>query len=61
MTLWIDRPALESRVHAALARSNAVALIGPRQAGKTTLARRFLPEASARYFDLGSANGVRRA
>ena len=60
MTLWIDRLALESRVHAALARSSAVALIGPRQAGKTTLARRSLPEASARYFDLESPRDLQR-
>jgi len=36
----------------ALARSRIVALIGPRQCGKTTLARTFLPEGAANYFDL---------
>ena len=52
MTHRMQRSALEDRVRAALARSRAVALIGPRQVGKTTLARRFLPEGSTRYFDL---------
>ena len=60
MTPWIQRPALESRIRAALARSRAVALIGARQVGKTTLARRFLPEASARYVDLESPRDLQR-
>ncbi len=60
MSLRIRRPALEARVHAALARSRAVALIGPRQVGKTTLARGFLPADSPRYFDLESARDLQR-
>ena len=60
MALWIHRSALESRVRDALARSSAVALIGPRQVGKTSLARRFLSEASARYFDLESPRDLQR-
>jgi hypothetical protein len=48
----IDRPAWLEMIRAALARSRIVALIGPRQCGKTTLARVFLPEKSANYFDL---------
>ncbi len=39
-------------IRAALARSRIVTLIGPRQCGKTTLAREFLAEDSANYFDL---------
>ena len=35
-----------------MARSRVVALLGPRQCGKTTLARQFVPAASANYFDL---------
>lgn len=48
------RRALQDDVRAALARSPAVALIGPRQVGKTTLVRSLLgAEAdSANYFDL---------
>lgn len=60
MAPWIQRSALESRIRAALARSRAVALIGPRQVGKTTLARSFLPEASTRYFDLESPRDLQR-
>jgi len=48
----IDRSALEAAVRAALARSPAVALVGPRQVGKTTLARRLLGAGSAQWFDL---------
>ncbi len=39
-------------IRAALARSKIVTLVGPRQCGKTTLARKFLPETSVNYFDL---------
>jgi len=39
-------------IRAALARSRIVTLLGPRQCGKTTLAREFLAEDSANYFDL---------
>jgi predicted AAA+ superfamily ATPase len=60
MTPRIRRSALEARVRAALARSRAVALIGPRQVGKTTLARAFLPAGSPRYFDLESARDLQR-
>ena len=60
MPALLRRAALESRVRAALARSRAVALIGPRQVGKTTLARRFLPADSPRYFDLEDARSLRR-
>ena len=37
----IPRPTLQERIHNGLARSPAVALLGPRQCGKTTLARSF--------------------
>jgi predicted AAA+ superfamily ATPase len=56
----IERTALEERIRAALARSSAVALIGPRQVGKTTLARRFLAADSPRYFDLESPRDLQR-
>ena len=39
-------------IRTALARSRVVTLNGPRQCGKTTLAREFLSEDSANYFDL---------
>jgi len=60
MSCQIERLALETRIRTALARSSAVALIGPRQVGKTTLARRFLPEDSPRYFDLEDPRDLQR-
>ena len=48
----IDRPTWLEAIRTALSRSRIVTLIGPRQCGKTTLAREFLSEESANYFDL---------
>ncbi len=39
-------------LQAALKRSRVAALLGPRQCGKTTLARQFVPATSPNYFDL---------
>lgn len=51
-TRVIDRSALLDRIRAALRRSRVVLLSGPRQCGKTTLARELLDEESVNYFDL---------
>lgn len=48
----IQRPAIKNSIKQALDRSRVVALLGPRQCGKTTLAREFLPPDSLNYFDL---------
>ncbi|TSA18019.1 MAG: ATP-binding protein [Betaproteobacteria bacterium] len=48
----LARPVIEHRLERALARSRAVALLGPRQVGKTTLAHRFAANAGINYFDL---------
>jgi len=48
----IERSALLSRIREALARSRGVVLCGPRQCGKTTLARELLSPDSVNYFDL---------
>ena len=48
----IDRPRLLALIHAALGRSPIVVLSGPRQCGKTTLARQLLTPESLNYFDL---------
>jgi uncharacterized protein len=48
----IERSQLLSQIRQALRRSRVVALIGPRQCGKTTLARQIEPADSANYFDL---------
>ncbi len=47
----ISRAALNP-VARALRRSPVVAVVGPRQCGKTTLARQLVPAGSASYFDL---------
>ena len=48
----IDRKADDALVRVALRRSRVVALLGPRQCGKTTLARQFVSPDSLNYFDL---------
>ena len=48
----IRRYAIESAIQSALGRSRVVVLTGPRQSGKTTLARRLLSPDSVNYFDL---------
>jgi predicted AAA+ superfamily ATPase len=48
----VARAALLERIRKALDRSPIVVLTGPRQSGKTTLARELLPESSPNYFDL---------
>jgi hypothetical protein len=48
----IDRVRLRNTVTAALRRSRGVVLVGPRQVGKTTLARSLVPPSSPNYFDL---------
>jgi uncharacterized protein len=47
-------------VRAALKRSRVVALLGPRQCGKTTLARQFVPAESLNYFDLEDPQSLAR-
>ena len=48
----IRRTAILDAIETALARSPVVVLSGPRQCGKTTLARELLSEDSVSYFDL---------
>jgi predicted AAA+ superfamily ATPase len=48
----IKRPHLLSKLKEALKRSRIVVLLGPRQCGKTTLARELVEAASRNYFDL---------
>ena len=48
----LPRPSLEQAVRSALGRARAVALNGPRQSGKSTLAQTFLARNSPNYFDL---------
>ncbi len=50
--VMIERQAILSALKDALRRSRVVVLSGPRQCGKTTLARALLSEESINYFDL---------
>jgi predicted AAA+ superfamily ATPase len=56
----IARTALLASLKSALARSPAVALLGPRQSGKTTLARMLVSPDAENYFDLESPDSLRR-
>jgi predicted AAA+ superfamily ATPase len=56
----IERTADLKPIRAALKRSRIVALLGPRQCGKTTLARQFVPVNSLNYFDLEDPAGLAR-
>ena len=56
----IERLQLRRLIENALRRSRVVALIGPRQSGKTTLAHAFLSPDSASYFDLEDPVSLQR-
>jgi predicted AAA+ superfamily ATPase len=56
----IDRTHDLRRVREALRRSRVVTLLGPRQCGKTTLARQFVAADSLNYFDLEEPAGLAR-
>jgi predicted AAA+ superfamily ATPase len=56
----IPRTAILDQIRAALKRSRVVVLTGPRQSGKTTLARELLDEASVNYFDLEDPTSLAR-
>jgi len=56
----IHRDSLLDDLRRALARSRVVTLIGPRQCGKTTLARELLDENSLNYFDLEDPSDLAR-
>ena len=56
----IRRQSLERHLQLALRRSRVVALIGPRQSGKTTLARHLVDVRSRNYFDLEDPNQLAR-
>jgi len=52
LAMKVARDALLERIRVAVARSPVTVLTGPRQSGKTTLARQFVSEDSPNYFDL---------
>ncbi|MBI5193902.1 MAG: ATP-binding protein [Nitrospirae bacterium] len=56
----IQRLEIGKHIQRAIKRSRAVALVGPRQCGKTTLAREFVDSASINYFDLEDPESIVR-
>jgi uncharacterized protein len=56
----IQRTSIHAALNDALARSRVVVLVGPRQSGKTTLARELLEEESVNYFDLEDPTSLAR-
>ena len=56
----VERPRWLAEIRAGLKRSRVTALVGPRQAGKTTLARRIVPPDSPAYFDLEDPRSLAR-
>jgi predicted AAA+ superfamily ATPase len=60
LSAMIRRPQLQARIALALKRSRIVGLIGPRQSGKTTLARHLVASDSANYFDLENPTSLAR-
>jgi len=50
--MWIPRPGLAREVNASLKHFRVTSLLGPRQCGKTSLARRVAGNRRAHYFDL---------
>lgn len=60
MSYMVKRLLLQARVRKTLERSRVVALLGPRQCGKTTLARQFVGVGSPNYFDLEDSASLAR-
>jgi uncharacterized protein len=60
MCCMIERPFYIQRLTASVKRSPVTALLGPRQCGKTTLARMFGESKDATYLDLESQPDLRR-
>ncbi|MCA9758901.1 MAG: ATP-binding protein [Candidatus Eisenbacteria bacterium] len=58
--MFVRRERLEGRIRTALSRAPIVVLVGPRQSGKTTLARQLLSVDSPNYFDLEDPTAVAR-
>ena len=59
-TCMIERAAYNNLIEKALNRSRVVAMVGPRQSGKTTLARQFVSPLSLNYFDLEDVTSIAR-
>jgi len=60
ITSMIERPNYLDQISIAIRRSPIIAILGPRQCGKTTLARMFGSGKRAEYFDLESQPDLQR-
>ncbi len=60
LVIMLTRPADLARLRSALKRARVVALLGPRQSGKTTLVRSLVPPTSLNYFDLEDPRSLAR-
>ena len=58
--MWLDRPHAETRLRQALSEAPAVLLTGPRQAGKSSLARHVVDAPDAHFFDLEDPRDIAR-
>ncbi len=56
----INRDGVKTEIETALRRGRVTALLGPRQCGKTTLAREFVSSNSVNYFDLEDPESLAR-
>ena len=56
----VDRGMLQLKIAQALRRSPVVALLGPRQCGKTTLARALASGRRGEFYDLEDPKSIRR-
>lgn len=56
----IERPRIEERIRTALRRAPVTALLGPRQCGKTTLARAVATKGNSVYLDMESPGDLNR-
>ncbi len=56
----IKRPDLMRQIQKAIQRSRVIVLVGPRQCGKTTLAREFLSPGAKNYYDLEDSDDLVR-
>lgn len=58
--MWINRTKLYQQIDQALNRSRITAILGPRQCGKTAIARQFASDKQCEYFDLEDPTDLRR-
>lgn len=58
--MQINREGIRQAITQGLDRSRGVVILGPRQCGKTTIARSFVPATSENYFDLESPEDLAR-